>query len=326
VMIRFLLRRLGHAAFLLLGVSVLAFFFSTLAPGNYFDEMRLNPQISAERLNALRAEYQVDRPMALRYARWAGGLLHGDLGFSFAYNTAVGPLLWARARNTLLLTATATVLVWMLAVPLGVWSAEGLGRPADVALSGATSVLLIVPDLALALGLLVLAVRSGWLPTGGMVSVGFDEFSATHKLRDIALHMVLPVTVLVASALPLLLRHVRAAVAEALQAPFLRAAVAHGISRRRLLYRYALPAAAHPLIALFGFSLGTLLSGSLLVEVVMSWPGLGPFLLEAILARDLYVVIGGVLLSTLFLVAGNFVADLLLYWADPRIRAEHAGR
>jgi peptide/nickel transport system permease protein len=325
-MVRFLLRRIAHAAFLLVGVSVLAFLFSTLAPGNYFDDMRLSPQISAERLNALRAEYQVDRPMVVRYARWAGALLHGDLGFSFAYNTPVAPLLWTRARNTILLTGTAMVLVWMLALPLGVWSAERLGRPADVALSWATAVLLIVPDLALALGLLVLAVRSGWLPTGGMVSVGFGGFSTAHKIGDLASHMVLPVTVLVASALPALLRHVRVAVVEALEAPFLRAATAHGISRRRLLYRYALPAAAHPLIALFGFSLGTLLSGSLLVEVVMSWPGLGPFLLEAILARDLYVVIGGVLLSTLFLVAGNFVADLLLYWADPRIRAEGAGR
>jgi len=325
-MTRFLVRRLAHAAFLLLGVSLLAFLFSTLAPGNYFDEMRLNPQISAERLSALRAEYQVDRPMVVRYARWASALLHGDLGFSFAYNTPVAPLLWTRARNTLLLTGTATVLVWILALPLGVWSAERLGRPADVALSWATAVLLIIPDLTLALGLLVLAVRSEWLPTGGMVSVGFDGFSAAHKIRDVALHMVLPVTVLVAAALPVLLRHVRAAVAEALEVPFLRAAEGHGISRRRLLYRYALAAAAHPLIALFGFSLGTLLSGSLLVEVVMSWPGLGPFLLEAILARDLYVVIGGVLLSTLFLVTGNFVADLLLYWADPRIRSEAAGR
>ena len=321
-MMRFLLRRLGHAAFLLLGVSMLAFAFSTLAPGNYFDEMRLNPQISAERLSALRAQYQVDRPVAVRYERWAVALLHGDLGFSFAYNTPVAPLLWTRARNTLLLTGTATLLVWLLALPLGVWSAETMGRPVDVALSWATAVLLIVPDLALALGLLVLAVRSGCLPTGGMVSVGFEGFSLGQKNRDLALHMVLPVTVLVVSALPVLLRHVRAAVAEALEASFLRAAEGHGISRQRLLYRYALPAAAHPLIALFGFSLGALLSGSLLVEVVMSWPGLGPFLLEAILARDLYVVIGGVLISTLFLVAGNFAADLLLYWADPRIRAE----
>jgi peptide/nickel transport system permease protein len=248
-------------------------------------------------------------------------MLHGDLGFSFAYNTPVAPLLWPRARNTLLLTGTATLLVWMLALPLGVWSAERRGRSVDQALSWATAVLLIVPDLALALGLLILAVRSGWLPTGGMVSVGFETFSMGQKIRDVGLHMVLPVTVLVASALPVLLRHVRAAVAEELQASFLRAAEGHGISRRRLLCRYALPAAAPPLIALFGFSLGALLSGSLLVEVVMSWPGLGPFLLEAILARDLYVVIGGVLLSTLFLVAGNLAADLLLYWADPRIRA-----
>jgi len=320
-MMRFLLQRAGHAAFLLFGVSILAFLFSTLAPGNYFDEMRLNPQISAERLSALRAEYQVDRPITLRYARWAGALAHGDLGFSFAYNTPVAPLLWTRARNTLLLTGTATVLVWMLALPLGVWSAERLGRPADVALSWATAVLLIIPDLALALGLLILAVRSGWLPTGGMVSVGFGEFSVAHKIRDLAWHMILPLLVLVVSALPVLLRHVRAAVAGALEAPFLRAAEGHGISRKRLLYRYALPAAAHPLIALFGLSLGTLLSGSLVVEAVMGWPGLGPFLRDAILARDLYVVIGGVLLSTLFLVAGNFAADLLLYWVDPRIRA-----
>jgi peptide/nickel transport system permease protein len=260
--------------------------------------------------------------MAIRYASWAAALLHGDLGFSFAYNTRVAPLLWARARNTLLLTGTATALVWMLALPLGVWTAERQGRPLDVTLSWATSVLLIVPDLALALGLLVLAVRTGWLPTGGMVSVGFEKLSPAQKILDVGLHLVLPVTVLVASALPVLLRHVRAAVADALQAPFLRAAAGHGIPRPRLLYRYALRAAAHPLIALFGFSLGALLSGSLLVEVVMSWPGLGPFLLEAILARDLYVVIGGVLLSTLFLVAGNVAADLLLYWADPRIRAE----
>ncbi|HLZ91366.1 MAG TPA: ABC transporter permease [Candidatus Acidoferrum sp.] len=323
---RFLLRRVAHAAFLLLGVSLLAFFFSALAPGNYLDDLRLNPQMSSERFSALRAQYRVDQPVALRYFSWANALLHGDLGFSFAYNAPVAPLLWPRARNTLLLTTTATLLVWAIALPLGAWSAQHLGKPTDVALTWATSAFLIVPDLALALGLLVLAVRSGWLPTGGMVSVAFDEFSFAHKIRDLASHMVLPVIVLVASALPVLLRHVRAAVAEALDAPFLRAAEGQGIPRRRLLYRYALPAAAHPLIALFGFSLGTLLSGSLLVEVVMSWPGLGPFLLEAILARDVYVVIGGVLFSTLFLVAGNLAADLLLYWADPRIRTEAEAR
>jgi peptide/nickel transport system permease protein len=246
------------------------------------------------------------------------------MGFSFAYNAPVAPLLLIRAKNTLLLTITATLLAWAIALPLGVWSAERLGRFPDRVISGGAAALLVLPDLALALGLLVLAVRTGWFPTGGMASVDFESLSSLNKIRDLALHMTLPVAALVLSALPLLVRHVRAAVAEVLHAPFLLAAEGHGIPRRTLLFRYALRAAANPLLSLFGFSIGALLSGSLLIEVVMSWPGLGPFLLEAILARDVYVVIGGVLFSTIFLVAGNFLADVLLYWLDPRIRTESA--
>jgi peptide/nickel transport system permease protein len=323
---RYFLRRLTHAVFLLIGVSILTFFFSALAPGNYFDEMRLNPQISSEIVTALRAQYQVDRPLPVRYGRWVSSLLHGEMGFSFAYNSPVAPLLWVRARNTLLLAVTATLITWALALPLGIWSATALGRLPDRAISWTTATLLVIPDLVLALGLLILAVRSGWFPTGGMVSVGFEELPPIQKLRDLAWHMELPVLALVLSALPVLVRHVRAAVAEVLEAPFLRAAASHGIPRRTLLYRYALRAAANPLISLFGFSVGALLSGSLLVEVVMSWPGLGPLLLEAILARDLYVVIGGVFFSTIFLVAGNFLADLLIYWADPKIRTRATAR
>jgi peptide/nickel transport system permease protein len=323
---RYILRRLLQAALLLLGASVLTFIFSALAPGNYFDEMRLNPQISQDTVAALRAQYQLDRPLPVRYARWVSALLHGEMGFSFAYNSPVAPLLGVRARNTLLLTLTATLIAWAIALPLGMWSAASIGRWPDRVVSWATASFLIVPDLVLALGLLIVAVRSGWFPTGGLVSAGFETFSTLGKIRDVAAHMALPVAVLVLTSLPILVRHVRAAVAEVLGAPFLRAAEGHGIPRRRLLYRYALRAAANPLISLFGFSIGALLSGSLLVEVVMSWPGLGPLLLEAILARDLYVVIGGVLLSTVFLVSGNFLADMLLYWADPRIRTEPAAK
>jgi peptide/nickel transport system permease protein len=317
---RYFIRRTLHAVFLLFGVSLLTFLFSALAPGNYFDEMRLNPQISSETVAALRAQYQLNQPLPIRYARWLNAVAHGQLGFSFAYNSPVAPLLWVRARNTLLLTVTATLLAWLLALPLGVWSAARFGGAPDRVLSSATATLLAVPDLVFALGLLILAVRTGWFPTGGLVSVGFDELSALQKLRDIALHMTLPVTALVLATLPMLIRHVRASVAEVLDAPFLRAALGHGLTQRKLLLGYALRAAANPLISLLGFSVGMLLSGSLLVEVVMSWPGLGPLLLESILARDLYIVIGGVLLSTVFLVAGNLFADILLYWADPRIR------
>ena len=318
----YLLRRSVHAVFLLIGVSLLAFAFTVLAPGNYFDEMRLNPQITPETIAALRAQYELNQPLPIRYVHWVSSVLHGNMGFSFAYNTPVAPLLLVRARNTLLLTVTAMLLAWGIALPLGIWSAERFGRLSDRLVSWGTAALLVIPDLALALGLLVIAVKMGRFPIGGMVSLNFENLSLAGKLRDLGFHMALPVTALVLSVLPLLVEHVRAAVAAVLGAPFLLAAEGHGIPRRTLLYRYALPAAANPLISLFGFSMGTLLSGSLLVEVVMSWPGVGPFLLEAILARDIYVVIGGVLLSTLFLVGGNFLADLLLYWADPRIRTE----
>lgn len=317
-----LLRRFGHAVFLLIGVSLLAFAFTVLAPGNYFDEMRLNPQIAPETISALRNQYELDRPLPIRYAHWVNSVLRGDMGYSFAYNSPVAPLLIIRARNTLLLTITAMLLAWGIALPLGIWSAEHQDGVPDRLVSWGTAALMVIPDLALALGLLVIAVKGGWFPTGGMVSLNFASLSLAGKARDLLLHMALPIAALVLSVLPMLVRHVRAAIAEVLGAPFLLAAEGHGIPRRTLLYRYALPAAANPLISLFGFSVGTLLSGSLLVEVVMSWPGLGPFLLEAILARDLYVVIGGVLLSTIFLVGGNFLADLLLYWVDPRIRAE----
>src|ERR1700693_5861338 len=130
-MMRYLLRRMGHTLFLLAGVSILAFLFTGLAPGNYFDDMRLNPQIAPETVAALRAQYQLDRPLSLRYARWVTALLHGDMGFSFAYNSPVAPLLWVRARNTLLLTVTATLIAWALALPLGIWSAAKFGRAAD---------------------------------------------------------------------------------------------------------------------------------------------------------------------------------------------------
>lgn len=323
---RYFLRRALQSVLLLFGASVLTFIFSALAPGSYFDEMRLNPQISAQTVASFRTQYGLDRPLPARYGAWLKAVLRGDMGFSFAYNIPVGPLLWARAQNTLLLTLTATLLAWMIALPLGVWSAATVGRWPDRIVSFATASFLIVPDLGLALGLLILAVRSGWLPTGGLHSVGSETLPLLQKIRDVAGHMILPVTALVLSSLPILVRHVRSAVAEVLDEPFMRAAEGHGIPRRRLLFRYALRAAANPLISLFGFSLGALLSGSLLVEIVTSWPGLGPLFLEAILARDLYVVIGGVLLSTALFVAGSFAADMLLYWADPRIRTEAADK
>jgi peptide/nickel transport system permease protein len=311
---RYIGRRLLHGLLLLVGVSLLSFVFADLAPGDYFSDLRADPRVSAETVAALRAQYGLDRPLPVRYAAWVASVLRGDFGYSLAYNSPVGPLLWARVRATLLLTGTATLLAWLLALPLGIWNATARGTWGDSVSKVVLSFMLAIPDLLLAIVFLLLAVETGYFPTGGMVSPG------PKRVWDVAWHLVLPVAVLVLGMLPTLVRHVRASMAEAIDSPFALSARAQGIPRRRLLFRHLLPAAANPLISLFGFSLGTLLSASLLIEVVMGWPGLGPLFLEAIMARDFALVLAVVMLSASFLVVGNLLADLLLYRMDPRIR------
>jgi peptide/nickel transport system permease protein len=319
---RYLARRLAHAALLLIGVSIFSFALLQFAPGDYFSPLGLNPQISARTVAGLRAEYGLDQPLPIRYAAWLGSTLKGDFGVSFAYNSPVGPLLAVRARNTILLTGTAMLLSWLLALPLGIWSAARRGAWGDRVGGLLTSTLLTIPDLVLFLLLLLLAVRTGWFPTGGMISGNFDELSLWGKAKDLLTHLILPALGLALATLPPLLRHVRSAMMEALDAPFICAARAHGIPESRVLMRYALPVAANPLISLFGFSIAGMLSASLLVEVILSWPGIGPLLVEAIQAKDVYVVIGTVLLSAVFLIAGNLLADLMLLATDPRVRIE----
>jgi peptide/nickel transport system permease protein len=220
----------------------------------------------------------------------------------------------------LLLTVTATLSAWLIALPLGTWSAARPRKAVDVLAKGAIVTLLATPDVVVALLLLALAARTQFFPTGGMTSVDFSQFDFWLKCRDLARHLFLPCLCLTMGFLPLLLSHVRASMIEVLASPFIGAARAHGIPFRRLLLRHALPAAANPLISLLGFSFGLLLSSSIVVEGIFGWPGLGHLLLEAILERDLFVVVDVTMLATVFLVCGNLLADILLYAVDPRIR------
>jgi len=319
---KYLERRMVHGALLLVSVSVLCFLFTDLAPGNFFDEMKLNPQISSDTVAALRAQYGLDRPLPVRYWRWVQSVMKGEWGYSFAYNSPVRGLILLRARNTLLLTGCATLMAWLIAVPLGVWTASRAGSwPDRVCMSG-TSFFLAVPEMVVVFGLLYFVIRSHALPAGGMISRGFEQFGFAEKITDLAKHLIVPVLTLVLASLPILVRHVRASMIEVLGSPFIGAARGHGISRARILFRYALPAGANPLISLFGLSLAGLLSGSLLVEVITGWPGLGPLLLEASISRDLYVVIGVVMSSTVFMIMGNLLADALLVAVDPLVRTE----
>jgi peptide/nickel transport system permease protein len=319
---KYALRRLVHSVLLLAGVSILSFLFADLAPGDFYSEMRLEGRITAAGVEAMRTAHGLDRPLPARYAAWLASVARGEFGYSLAYNSAVGPLLRQRLPATLLLTATATLVAWLLAVPWGIWNAAGRGSWIDSASKGLLSVLLSIPEILLAILFLVLAVETGWLPAGGMHSPGAESWSRGARLADTLRHMAIPVAVLAIGMLPVLVRHVRAAMVEAMDAPFALAARAHGIPKRRILFRQVLPVALNPLVTLFGFSLGTLLSASLLLEVIAGWPGLGPLFLEAILARDFALVLGVVMASAALLIAGNLAADLLLYRVDPRIRTK----
>jgi peptide/nickel transport system permease protein len=319
--VRYLVRRLAHGVAVLLGVSVLTFLLAEASPGSAFDELMLDPQISPATIDALRERYGLDRPLVEKYGRWLQSLLSGDLGYSVTHNTPVSALLWPRARNTMFLTVTAVALAWLVAIPLGGWAASRRGRWPDRLTAGATAMLLAIPDLLLGLTLLLIAVRTGYFPTGGMVSIGFSDLAAWDKVKDVVAHFFLPVTALALINLPVLVRHMRASMIDALQSPFMQGGRAMGVPEPRLRMRYAWRVAANPMISLLGLSVAALLSASFVVETIMSWPGIGPLLLAAVVARDLHVVVAVITCSTILLIGGNLLADVLLYWADPRMRA-----
>jgi len=315
--LRYACRRFAAALVLLLGISVLSFSLSSLVPGNYFDDMRLNPQISLQTLAQLRSQYGVDEALPHRYLHWLERALTGDFGFSFAYNMPVSSLIGQRLSNTLLLAGTATVLIWIIAVPLGILSAR-LGWVNRITTLG-SSALLSVPELVVILILVAACIRMGVMPLGGVAE--WDRAAATWtRIRAVAFHLLVPALGLVLIGLPIVFQHTCTAMKEVLEAPFVQAARGHGISSTRLLLRHALPVAANPLISLFGLSVGGVVGTSLLAEVVTGWPGVGPLFVQSIFARDFYVVIAIVMLSSFFLVLGNLVGDVLLYAADPRIR------
>lgn len=316
----YLVRKLLHSLLLFFVVSLLVFTLLAITPGDFFSELQMNPALSAASIERMRVQQELDRPLPLRYWHWLQAVVRGDWGESLAYEVPVWPLLRVRALNTLLLTTVAAVVAWVAALVLGIWSALRIDGVVDRLVMFGTSVFLGVPDILVGLALLIFAVRTHWVPAGGMSSLDHDSLSRFGRLQDTLQHLFLPVGALMIAALPTLTRHVRTGMIDALQAPSVRTVRAAGVGSVRIVMRHVLPLASSPLISLLGLSIAALLSGSLLVEWIMSWPGLGPLLLEAIFARDVYVVIGAVMLSTALLVIGNFLADILLVANDPRLR------
>ena len=316
----FLFKRLLHLIPLLLGVSLLTFLLMALSPGDYYTALSQNPQISPETLAHLKARFHLGEPWYVQYVYWLKNILHGDFGYSMAYKIPASSLIFERLGNTFLLSFSALVLAWGVAIPLGIWAAVKKDSWADRACSLVAFVGLSVPDVLLSLLALWFAAATGWFPVGGAQSPIYDLLSPAQQFWDRAHHLVLPALVLAAADMAGIMRQTRSNLLDTLRAEYVTAARARGLGEGWVIYRHALRNAINPLLTIFGYSLAALLSGAFIVENIMAWPGLGRLTLEAFFAKDSYLVVDSVVLATALLVAGNFIADLLLAWSDPRIR------
>jgi peptide/nickel transport system permease protein len=298
-------------------VALLTFLLVDLAPGSYLDDLATNPQISSESIQRMRIQFGLDQPFYWKFLRWARSVASGDLGYSFVYQRPVNELIAERILNTVLLNVCALAAAWTLGLLLALASASTRGSPLDWAIGGLTTILLASPGVVLAIVLLATAARFG-LPIGGLPARN-DAAGAAARLWDLARHLLMPAGAIALVWLPAIVRHLRAALMTALDAPYVLGARARGVSRRRLLLVHALREALASVSALFGLSLSAVVSASLVVEVVMAWPGLGQLAYDAVFKRDIFLVVDLAQLSAVLLLIGNALGDLLLRRFDPRI-------
>jgi len=317
----FLIRRLLQTIPVLLGVSALTFLLMQLAPGDFVTLVGQNPGIDAATLDSMRHRFGLDQPWYVQYLLYLRNLaFHLDFGESLTRHQPVFHVLREALGNTLILALASALVTWGLAIPFGVWAAARRGRAADRVVSVLAAFGLAIPELLSGLFLLLLAAHTGWFPVGGMRSPGWDQMSTLARLSDLARHLVLPAIVVGSVPLAARLRQMRASMLDVLSLDYITAARARGVPERDVLFRHALRNALNPMISLFGLTLGALVSGSFIAEVVFSWPGLGRVTVEALLAEDPYLVMGALLMSTVVLAAGNVAGDVLLRIADPRLR------
>jgi peptide/nickel transport system permease protein len=316
-MIRFILRRLLFALLLVIAVSSGALLLTRLAPGDV--TANLGPLARPEEVARTRSRFDLDRSPVAQWGGWALRASRFDFGDSFLYNRPVGGLIRTAATNTAILAVAALAIATLLGIPLGVLTGSRTGVVPGV-IRGVSLVCLSVPPLLTSLFFVFIASRTRWLPPGGMTSVEAVDLSWASWILDVARHLPLPALAL---ALPLAATFERLqaqAMSETIHQPFVVAAMARGVSWRRLLIDHAWRASLRSMCAIYGLAIGALLSGSFVVEYVTAWPGLGRLMYEALRARDIYLVAGCAAMGGVFLAFGSVVADVLLFAADPRIR------
>ncbi len=299
---RFLARRLLAAALLVTVVSVSALVLVRLAPGDATTEL-LMTHADAGTIARTRARLGLDRPLGEQIAAWVAGVARLDLGTSSLYNRPVAPLVAERAANTARLAGLALLLATGVGLPVGVLTGARPHGWLSRVVTPLSTALVSMPPLVSALALLLLASTTGWLSTAPG-------------------HVLLPCLALALPLAAVLERLQSNAMAEALVAPDLIAAAARGIPPARLLWVHAARQSMRPVLGVYGVIIGSLFSGSLAVEIVAAWPGLGRLMYDGLVSRDLFLVAGCSLFGALVLAAGNLAADVVRAWADPRVQVE----
>lgn len=321
-MIAFILRRFLAMIPLIFGITLLAFALMSLAPGDFLTPVRAQRDVPPELIDAIEKSFGLDQAWYVQYVKWLGNVFSGNLGHSWTYKLPVTDLIGQRLWSTFLLSLSAFSFAWCLAIPLGVLTAIYRGSLLDRIVSFLAYSALSIPEFFLALLLVFFAAQTGLFPLGGATSIDYDYMRLSEQFWDRVRHLVLPTLALSIGSIASILRIMRANFIDVMAADFVRTARAKGLSAVRVNAVHVVRNALNPLISSFGFAFSGLLSGALMVEIVLQYPGLGQLMYQSILREDQFVVLASVMLGCVMLVLGNLIADILLAWSDPRIRLE----
>jgi len=314
------LRRAAQGALVLWFVVTATFVLVRLAPGDPFSAVAGDENVPPAVRERLRAAYGLDAPLATQYARFVGNALRGELGWSITQQEPVSRVLARALPNTLVLMVPAFVIGLLGGIAVGAWQGWEPARASSRALDRLGLLMLSVPDFVVAIALLMgPALALGLFPVGLM----HTEFAPTglRGIPDLLMHLALPCFALAISLGTVIARHQAASLREVREALFVRQARARGIPERRILLRHALPQALVPVIAIAGAVLPAIVGGSVMIEKVFAWPGMGRVIVDGVLARDHHLVVGGVMLTTIAVLVGSALADAAQRALDPRGRA-----
>ncbi|AJY48048.1 ABC transporter permease [Martelella endophytica] len=326
-MANFLLRRILWAIPTLIVVSFISFIIIQLPPGDYVTayaaELRNSGEyITAAQENAIRTQLGLNDPILVQYVRWIGNiLLHGDFGQSFHWNAPVSDLIWSRLALTLLLSSLSLVFTWIIAIPIGVYSAQRQYSLLDYVFTIFGFLGKGIPDFLLALILMWIGFAWMNIDVGGLISPRFEGAPLSlSKVLNVLNHVWIPIVVLATGGAAGLIRVMRANMLDELGKPYVETAYAQGLSERQVVWGYPVRVALNPFISTVGWALPALFSGDVITAVVLNLPTTGPLMLQALKMQDMYLAGAFILILSVFTVIGTLLSDILLAWSDPRIR------